>query len=59
MSDETYAKEFETVWDALQGFREDCIPEGDPMYDEQWGDICRAMGVIIDACGVKNEEIDK
>ena len=52
-------KEFKTVWDALYGFREDCIPEGDPMYDEQWDDICRAMGVIMDACGVKNEEIDK
>lgn len=51
-------KEFKTVWDALHGFREDCIPEGDPMYDEQWDDICHAMAVITDACGVKDEEID-
>ncbi len=23
------------IWDALHGFREDCIPEGEEMYDEQ------------------------
>ncbi len=33
----------DTIWDALQGYREDCIPEGDEMYDEQWDDICTAM----------------
>tara|TARA_R110000851_G_scaffold47513_2_gene115351 strand:- start:1479 stop:1649 length:171 start_codon:yes stop_codon:yes gene_type:complete len=36
----------ETVWDALQCFREDCIPEGEEMYDEQWEDICTAMAWI-------------
>lgn len=49
---------FETVWYALHCFREDCIPEGDPMYDEQWDEICQAMAVIMYACGVKKEEID-
>lgn len=34
---------FETIWDALHGYREDCIPEGDEAYDEQWSDICTAM----------------
>ncbi len=34
------------VWDALHSFREDCIPEGDLMYDEQWGEICTAMAHI-------------
>lgn len=37
----------QTIWDALHGFREDCIPEGDdPIYDEQWDDICTAMAWI-------------
>jgi hypothetical protein len=34
---------FETIWDALHGYREDCIPEGDEAYDDQWSDICTAM----------------
>ena len=34
---------FNAGWDALQGYREDCILEGDEMYDEQWNDICTAM----------------
>ena len=34
------------IWDALHAYREDLIPEGDPMYDEMWGDICTAMAVI-------------
>ena len=39
---------FEPVWDALHGFRENCIPEGDPNYDDQWGDICTAMAWITE-----------
>jgi len=38
----------ETIWDALHGFREDCIPEGDTSYDEQWDDICTAMAWITE-----------
>jgi hypothetical protein len=34
------------IWDALHGFREDCIPEGDFNYDGQWDDICNAMAAI-------------
>lgn len=34
----------DTVWDALQGYREDCISED----DEQWDDICTAMAWITE-----------
>jgi len=51
-------KEFKIVWDALHAHREDSIPEGEPMYDEQWDDICHSMAVIMDYCGVKGEDID-
>jgi len=34
------------VWEALHGFREDCISEGDFHYDEQWDDICTAMAAL-------------
>lgn len=46
----------ETVWEALHGFREDCIPEGDQDYDEQWNDICTAMAWITEAIAEENEE---
>ena len=36
----------ETVWDALHAYRENLIPEGDERYDDQWSDICTAMGWI-------------
>ena len=36
----------ETIWEALQGYRENCIPEGDQQYDDQWSDICTAMAWI-------------
>ena len=39
----------ECVWNALAAFREDCIPEGDESYDEQWNDICTAMEWIREA----------
>lgn len=35
-----------TVWNALEGYRGDCIPEGDEDYDAEWGDICTAMAWI-------------
>ena len=37
---------FETIWDALHGYREDCIPEDHEVYEEQWSDICTAMAWI-------------
>lgn len=36
------------IWDALHAYREDCIPEGDLMYDQQWDEICTAMAHIED-----------
>ena len=45
----------EVVWAALQGFREDCIPAGEEMYDEQWDDICTAMAWIREYLGLPSE----
>lgn len=36
----------DTIWNALHAYREDCIPESDPTYDDQWSDICTAMAWI-------------
>lgn len=36
----------DTIWDALECYREDCIPEGQDHYDEVWSDICTAMAWI-------------
>ena len=45
----------ETVWVALQNYREDCIPEGDAMYDNEWNDICTAMAWIREELGLPDE----
>lgn len=42
----------ETVWEALGSYRNDCIPEGVPEYDAQWGDIATAMAHISEAIGI-------
>tara|TARA_B100000780_G_C21007919_1_gene403501 strand:- start:698 stop:901 length:204 start_codon:yes stop_codon:yes gene_type:complete len=39
----------ETVWHALHAYREDCIPESDETYDDEWSDICTAMHWIDEA----------
>lgn len=44
----------ETIWDALQSHRENCIPEGVPEYDDQWSDICTAMAWIEESLGVND-----
>lgn len=36
----------ETIWAALHGYRETCIPEGDAAYDDEWSDITTAMAWI-------------
>ena len=46
-----------TVWDALEGYRENCIPEGHDLYDEQWNDICTAMAWIAEELEITNEEL--
>jgi hypothetical protein len=46
------------IWEALHSYREDCILESDPSYNEVWEDICLAMAVIQEDLGV-SEEVDK
>jgi hypothetical protein len=36
------------VWNALEEYRENCIPEGQKQYDEKWNDICTAMALITE-----------
>lgn len=38
----------ETIWHALFAYREDCIPESNPDYDNEWDDICTAMAWITE-----------
>lgn len=38
----------DTIWSALEGYRENCIPEGEAQYDDQWSDICTAMAWITE-----------
>jgi len=44
----------ETVWLALEGYREDCIPEGEQSYDQQWNDLCTAMEWIREELELPN-----
>lgn len=48
-----------TVWSALHGYRQDCIPEGDPAYDDEWSDITTAMAWITDALELNVMEEDQ
>ncbi len=42
-------EQLNVIWEALQGFRETCIPEGqDEEYDSYWDEICTAMGWITE-----------
>jgi len=34
------------IWDALEAYRSDLIPEGDEQFDEIWDEVCTAMAVI-------------
>jgi|11_taG_2_1085331.scaffolds.fasta_scaffold122147_2 hypothetical protein len=45
-----------TIWDALHGFRETCIPEGTKEYDEQWDEIGLCMDYITYAMGYERDE---
>jgi hypothetical protein len=51
-------EQIDIIWDALHAYRENCIPESDPSYNEEWEDICLAMAVIQEDLGVE-EELDK
>jgi len=39
------------VWDALEAYRADLIPEGDEQFDAIWDDVCTAMAVIEEELG--------
>lgn len=45
----------ETVWDALHGYRETCIPEDQQCYDDEWNDICAAMAWIREELNLPDE----
>ena len=47
----------DTIWQALEGYRENCIPEGQTEYDNEWSDICTAMPWIQEDL-YKQEEIN-
>jgi hypothetical protein len=47
----------DVIWEGLWGFREDCIPEGDPLHDEQWDNICTAMAWIAEELGVDGKDL--
>jgi len=36
------------IWNALEGYRETCIPEGQAEYDEEWNEICTQMAWIAE-----------
>jgi len=38
--------QLEIVWAALHAYRERLLPEDEPIFDEEWDDICTAMAVI-------------
>jgi hypothetical protein len=38
----------EVIWEALEGYRENCISEGEPSNDKQWDDICTAMSWLTE-----------
>jgi hypothetical protein len=39
-------QQLEIIWDALEAYRSDLIPEGDEQFDAIWDDVCTAMAVI-------------
>ncbi|WP_339673857.1 hypothetical protein [Dasania marina] len=49
----------EVVWDALNGFRENCIPEGVNAHDSQWEDIGAAMTWVQAGINDTPDEVDE
>ena len=39
-------QQIDIIWDALEAYRSDLIPEGDEQFDEIWDEVCTAMSVI-------------
>ncbi len=38
--------DLELIWNALEFYREEGIPEGTEEYDEEWNEICTNMAWI-------------
>lgn len=36
----------DTIWQALEKYRETCIPEGKESNDQEWSNICTSMSLI-------------
>lgn len=47
----------DVVWNALEAYRADLIPEGDKQYDEIWSDICTAMACITEDLGLEGAPV--
>ncbi len=45
-------KNLETIWNALQAYREDLISEGEEMHDKEWDEITYAMARITEELGL-------
>ena len=45
----------DVIWMALWNYREDSIPEGNEMYDDEWSDITTAMAWIEEDLGITTE----
>ena len=45
----------DVIWMALWNYREDSIPEGNEMYDDEWSDITTAMAWIEEDLGFTTE----
>lgn len=41
------------IWGALHQYRDACIPEGTPEYDDEWAEICIDMAWITEALGLE------
>lgn len=48
-------KNLETIWNALQAYREDLIPEGEGAYDNEWDEITYAMARITEELGLDGD----
>ena len=47
-------EDFQVIWNALYGYREDCISQ----HDEEWDKICAAMARLHEERNIKQEDIE-
>lgn len=43
------------IWEALHAYREELIPEGEAVYDEEWSDLCTAMAWLREELELEEE----